>query len=150
MRGSVSVCMAKPADAVWAMVSDITRMGTWSPETVQAEWIEGATGPVVGARFKGKNKRGWLTWSTKVRVEECEPGKVFSFVTMSGKKDSTRWTYRFEPTDDGGCEVTESYQGIWEPKLGKLLFPERKRAPELERAMRETLERIKAAAEAPA
>ena len=147
MRGSASMHIARPAEVVWAMVCDITRMGTWSPETVAAEWIEGATGPAVGDRFKGKNKRGWLTWSTKVRVEECVPGKVFSFVTMAGKKDSTRWTYRFEPTDDGGCEVTESFEAIWEPAIGKLLFPERKRGPELERAMGETLERVKAAAE---
>lgn len=149
MQGSATVTIAAPAEWVWALVSDVTRMGEWSPETVKAVWLDDATGPEVGARFKGTNKAGWLRWSTKVRVDECEPGRSFVFTTTAGKRDSTRWSYRFEPNADGDCTVTESYEGIWEPAIGKLLFPPKRRAPQLQAGMERTLARLKAAAERP-
>ena len=66
--GEASVVIAASPDVVYGVVSDVTRMGEWSPETVACEWIEGATGPSVGARFKGTNKRGIARWSTKPKV----------------------------------------------------------------------------------
>ena len=49
MRDSVTVHMAAPPERVWDLVSDITKIGSYSPETFEAEWLEGATGPAVGA-----------------------------------------------------------------------------------------------------
>ncbi|MGZ6965640.1 MAG: SRPBCC family protein, partial [Acidimicrobiia bacterium] len=49
MRGSVTVHMAAPPQQVWELVSDVTQIGRYSPETFEAEWIDGATGPAVGA-----------------------------------------------------------------------------------------------------
>ena len=57
----------------------------WSPETYSATWIDGATGPEVGARFKGKNKRRLFKWTSTVRVTECEPGRTFEFVRGAGQ-----------------------------------------------------------------
>ena len=37
-----------PAEKLWAMVSDVTRMGEWSPENVGGNWLGGATGPKPG------------------------------------------------------------------------------------------------------
>ena len=45
MHDSVTVHMAAPPERVWDLVSDVTRIGSYSPETFEAEWIEGATGP---------------------------------------------------------------------------------------------------------
>jgi uncharacterized protein YndB with AHSA1/START domain len=42
-------------ETVFAMVSDLTRMGEWSPENQGGQWVKGATGPAVGAQFKGRN-----------------------------------------------------------------------------------------------
>ncbi len=39
-----------PAAIVGRVVSDITRIGEFSPEAFEAAWIDGADGPVVGAR----------------------------------------------------------------------------------------------------
>lgn len=91
------------------MVSDLPRMGEWSPENDGATWMKGATGPAVGARFKGKNRRGWRRWSTVGTVTECEPGKVFAFDVFAAGFNVARWTYRFEPTDRG-CKVEESWE----------------------------------------
>ena len=53
MRDSVTLQMAASPEAVWELVSDITNTGKFSPETFEAEWLGGADGPVVGARFRG-------------------------------------------------------------------------------------------------
>ena len=34
-------------------MSDVTKIGSYSPETFEAQWLDGATGPAVGARFRG-------------------------------------------------------------------------------------------------
>lgn len=45
--------MDAPAGTVWSVITDVTQIGRFSPETFEAEWFGGATGPVVGARFRG-------------------------------------------------------------------------------------------------
>jgi uncharacterized protein YndB with AHSA1/START domain len=148
MQGSAGTRIARPPAEVWAMVTDVGRMGEWSPETRTAAWVDGATGPAVDARFRGKNRRGPIRWTTTVQVTECEPGRVFAFVVLVGRREATRWTYRFEPADDGGCEVTESYEILWEPWYARLFTPERRRGPQLDEGIALTLARLKAAAEA--
>ena len=76
---SRSIDVAADPDAVWAMVSDLPRMGEFSPENVGGQWVDGATGPAVGARFRGTNRNGAKQWWTRVRVVACEPGRRFTF-----------------------------------------------------------------------
>jgi len=57
MQDSVTVTMAASPAQVWALVSDVTKIGRYSPETFEAEWLDGATGPAVGVRFRGHVKR---------------------------------------------------------------------------------------------
>jgi hypothetical protein len=102
--------IAAPADAVWALVSDLPRMGEWSPENTGGSWVKGATGPALGARFKGANANGKKTWSTDVRVIECEPGRTFAFDVSAVGLPVSRWHYAVEPgSDDGHCVVTETW-----------------------------------------
>jgi len=68
MTGEVSMHMDATPEEVWALVSDVTRMGSWSPETTACRWVGGASGPSVGARFRGTNKRGPLLWQTTCTV----------------------------------------------------------------------------------
>ena len=49
--------MDAPAQRVWELVSDVRNTGRFSPETFDAEWLDGATEPAVGARFRGHVKR---------------------------------------------------------------------------------------------
>ena len=53
---SVSIEIETPPERVYELVSDVTRMGDWSPECTSCSWTDGATGPAVGARFKARNK----------------------------------------------------------------------------------------------
>ena len=44
LRGEASLHMEAPAEKVWALVSDVTRIGEFSPETFEARWSRGSTG----------------------------------------------------------------------------------------------------------
>lgn len=149
--GSATIHIDAPPEKVYGVVTDVTRMGEWSPETVKGEWLDGATGPTVGARFKGTNRKGLVRWSTKPRVLVADEGREFAFVTESGGNDITKWSYRFEP-DDGGAKVTESFEMLNDVP-GIITFAEKHimrikdRKADLEKDMAKTLERIKAAVE---
>ncbi len=113
---SVNRTIAASPDAVWALVSDLPRMGEWSPENTGGHWAGGATGPAVDARFKGTNSNGKNSWSTLVKVTRCEPGRAFEFdVTAFGFSVAT-WSYAIEPCDTG-CVVTES----WTDRRGQVV-----------------------------
>jgi len=99
-----------PAEKVWGLVSDLPRMGEWSPENTGGKWTKGSTGPAVGATFTGSNRNGWRRWSTLVTVVDCDPAKVFEIAVTFGPTSLpvSNWRYEFEDTA-GGCRVTESW-----------------------------------------
>lgn len=104
----VRATIEAPADVLYALVSDVIRTGEWSPENVGGRWLDGAAGAVVGARFRGANRRGWRRWSTTCTVVAAEPGRTFAFdVRVAGIRTS-RWSYVFLP-GCAGTEVTESW-----------------------------------------
>jgi len=102
----ISRAIAASPDAVYAAITDITRMGEWSQECYACEWHEGFDGPAVGATFDGHNRSGDKEWTTQATIIEAEPGRSFVFqCAMFGFHYAT-WGYRIEPTDTG-CLVTE-------------------------------------------
>jgi hypothetical protein len=148
---SVSTTVPAAPEAAYALVSDVTRYGEWSPENVSGEWVGGATGPAVGAEFKGKNKRrfGWTTTSKVTKAD----GSVFEFET--GTKADTRWRYEVRPAAGGHSEVTETVEIVREPgaflrfltKLATGVSWDQRMA-DLENGMRTTLDGVRRAAEA--
>jgi hypothetical protein len=149
MQASVTVAMDAPAPKVWDLVADVRNTGKFSPETFEAEWLHGATGPALGATFRGHVKRneiGPVYW-TKCRVTACEPGREFGFEVLIGDRAVNNWHYLFTPVD-GGTEVTESFrmnEGLGTTLFG--LFGGQLRKRRNIRDMRKTLERIKAVVE---
>ena len=151
MQDSVTVHMAATPDEVWALVSDVTNTGRFSPETFEAEWLDGATGPAPGVRFRGhvrRNGRGPVYWTT-CSIVACEPGREFAFTVGEGNKAVNTWRYRFEPSGDG-TDVTESFQ-LKDTAALRLYWKVfgRWRGRTNHDGMRETLERIKAVVERP-
>lgn len=149
MKGSVTLQMKAPAQQIWELVGDVRNTGRFSPEVFEAEWLDGADGPALGARFRGHVKRneiGPVYWST-CRVTACEPGRVFGFAVLVGERGVNNWHYRFTPNEIG-TEVTESFW-IPVPTLLRVLTPlgflRRRRNV---RDMGKTLERIKDVVEA--
>jgi hypothetical protein len=142
-KGEVDVTVGAPPDVVYGFVSDVTRMGEWSPETTKCVWLDGATGPAVGVRFKGSNKRGFIAWSTKPTVVVADPGREFAFEVDT----DVRWTYRFEAEGEG-TRLTESFEMLrdlrWHYAFAeRWLMRVKDRHADLERAMAVTLGRIK-------
>ena len=41
MRDQVTVHMNASPDAIWTLVSDVTKIGRYSPETFEARWRRG-------------------------------------------------------------------------------------------------------------
>lgn len=120
--GEVHQHIDAPPEVVYDLVADVTRMGEWSPECTRGEWLNGATGPAVGARFKGSNRRGLARWSTRPRVVAAERGREFGFIAPDPLgRDFTKWTYRFEVTTSG-TEVFESFEMLRDVPLVAQLF----------------------------
>lgn len=113
-KGSVTVYIDAPPDQLYDMVSDVTRMGEWSPQTFECTWLDGATGPAVGARFQARNRRGRMTWKNEPQVVTADPGREFAFRRKAYGSDVV-WGYRFEASGDG-TEVTEWYDVIKPPR----------------------------------
>ncbi|MGO8870154.1 MAG: SRPBCC family protein [Acidimicrobiales bacterium] len=147
---SEEVVIDSTPDRIYDLVSDMPRMGEWSPECQRVEWLDGSNGPAVGATFVGHNEGGprkLMKWSRHGRVLSADPGREFAFVTEEGGRESTEWRYRFEPTD-GGTRVVESYEVKWIPLWARIIDVPTNRARELHDAMGHTLDQLKAAAEA--
>ena len=145
----VSVWMAAPPAEVWDLVSDVTRIGEFSPETFEAKWTRGSTGPEVGAYFAGHVKRNGVgpTYWSPCRVTACEVERVFEFSVGTDSVTANNWGYRLE-AQDGGTLVTEYFRLEPNPVMRAYwLALGRLRARTNRRGMRMTLERMKAVVE---
>ena len=144
--------VAAPADRVWELISDVTRMGEWSPENTGATWKGDLTGPVVGARFSGSNSNGKKRWSTDCTITESEPGREFGFRVRAAGLKIAHWSYRIESTATG-CHVTETWtdeRGGFAKFAGKFASGVADREAHNREGMVQTLAALAAAAERPA
>lgn len=144
----VSLHIDAPAERLYDLVADVTQMGRWSPECTGGRWRGGATGPAEGARFRGANRRGPMRWWTHCTVTKADRPRAFEFrVNESGMV----WGYRFEPQGEGTL-VTE-YRDHTRAVNPLVKFVQvsgligRDREALMVDGMRDTLERLKAAAE---
>jgi hypothetical protein len=100
-----SIVIARSAETLYDLVSDVTRMGEWSPVCTACWWDDGAAGR-VGAWFTGRNEGYGRTWETRSEVVAADRGREFAFIVGGAW---VRWGYTFEPVE-GGTRVTESWE----------------------------------------
>ena len=143
--GEVSIHVAAAPEEVWDLVTDVTRIGEFSPETFEARWTRGSTGPEVGATFKGHVKRNGIgpTYWSLCRVTKCVPLEEFEFYVGTAEIPVNNWGYVLEP-EAGGTRVTEYFRletalpfRLYWALLGHL------RGRTNQRGMRTTLQRMK-------
>jgi uncharacterized protein YndB with AHSA1/START domain len=136
------------ADRVWAAVSDVRRMSSWSPQVLRSATLGG---PVrLGTRFVNVNRQGWKHWPTTGTVVRFEPHTDFAFrIPLNG----TIWSFHLDEVD-GTTVVTqrrETPDGI-KPVSDMLVWAalggQRRFVPALLEGMAQTLERLKAELEA--
>lgn len=94
---SVAVLIEASPEKVWQFVSDITTPTHFSDEFKAAQWINGATGPSVGAHFEGTNGRGETQWTTTCIVTQYEEQKVFEYCVESVEVPVATWRYSVQP-----------------------------------------------------
>lgn len=141
---------------VWELVSDIQLMPRLSEELQSIEWLGGASGAAVGARFVGRSKHDALgEWATTSEVIECEPERVLAWAVEDPANPTAVWRFRLEPSA-GGTELSQWMQlgpgrsGLsyaidrMPDKEQKIVFV---RMREFEQNMTFTLEQIKKLAE---
>jgi hypothetical protein len=108
MHREASIEINASPEAVYDLVSDLPRMGEWSPENIGGEWQDGGSGQ-VGDRYIGHNRTSERAWSVPVMVTVAARGRCFAFVTRPDEGPYVRWTYRLEPRETG-TRVTE----VWD------------------------------------
>lgn len=113
---SDSIIVACSPEDLYDMVSDVTRMGEWSPVCTGCWWDGDDHG--VGAWFTGRNELPERTWETRSQVVAAVPGREFAFIVGG---DRTRWGYTFTPAE-GGTQVTEWWEFL---PAGQAMFDER-------------------------
>lgn len=106
--GEVSVTFPHPVERVWPVISDLARIGEWSPECRGVVWLDGASGPGPGARFVGRNRWGPVRWRTTCTVVRWEPGRALAYDARHVTGACTRWTFELTP-DGAGAVVTQRF-----------------------------------------
>ena len=140
---------------VWELVTDLARVGEWSPEYQGGAWHEGADGPAVGAWFKGRNKRGDREWESDSVVVESVAAQTFAWSVSSPDNPAATWRFDLQP-DGSGTQVRHHVRlGPGPSGLTARIAerPDREedivsaRCAEVRRNMQATLEGLKTAAE---
>jgi hemerythrin-like domain-containing protein len=113
--GTTSVVVDADIDAVWRVVTDVTRTGEWSHECVGCTWLGGATEAVPGARFRGRNRQRVFRWGRVCEVLSAEPHElVWRTVPTTLFPDSSEWSIRLV-AEDGGTRVEQAFRVLEAP-----------------------------------
>ncbi len=89
-------------ETAWDYVTDISLPTHVSAELQSAEWLDGAEGVAVGARFKGHNRNDFLgDWATVCEVVEVEPGRRWVWNVLTPGGVGATWAFEVEPASEG-------------------------------------------------
>jgi len=102
-----SIEISASPDVVYGLISDLTRMGEWSPEATGGTWSDGGSGQ-VGDWFAGNNKSGEREWTRDCEIVAADPGKDFTFVVGGVEHNRTWWSYELAPAGSG-TKLTERW-----------------------------------------
>jgi hypothetical protein len=102
----VEIVVDKDQGAMWDLVTDVARIGEFSPECVGAAWLGGSTaGP--GGRFEGHNEyQGGFKATVTCVVTEAHCPDVFEWIVLDPSELPERpgsiWRYELVPGDFPG------------------------------------------------
>ena len=114
---SGSIVVRATPEALYDLVSDVTRTGEWSPICTACWWDDGATAQ-PGAWFTGRNEVPGRTWETRSQVEVADRGREFAFLVGGSL---VRWSFCFAAVE-AGTQLTESWEFL---PAGLQLFADR-------------------------
>ena len=97
--------IAASPEAVYAALTDVTRMGEWSEECHACEWHDGVR-PCRRRDLRRPQPPRRARVDQQGKMIEADPGARSSFECSMFDFHFSTWGYRIEPTDDGS-RVTE-------------------------------------------
>jgi hypothetical protein len=154
-QGSAAIVIAASPEQLYDLVADVTTTGARSSECHACEWLPGrAPAGTVGARFRGRNRRGpVIRWSRVCEVVAADRPRRFAFRTVPeridlSRRDSTTWSYDFAPEPVGtrvvhSFEITQLPLAPFKLLYGRVMSHHRDMRP----SARETLELLRASVE---
>lgn len=140
-----------PLERVWQVVSDLRRMGEWSPECFAVRVWGGRMRE--GAWLTGVNRRKAVVWPTTSRIHRYDEGRAIGWTVL---ESGARWEYELAPGEHGGTRLDERREmprgATWLAHGFATLFlgGEARHDEEALAGMHTTLARMKEAAERPA
>jgi carbon monoxide dehydrogenase subunit G len=110
-RHTETITIDRPPADVYAIVSDVTRIGELSPVCKSGSWDDASQAGSTGAWFTGHNAIGDFTWDTRCKVVASDPDREFSFINFGadGEHELVRWGFTLAGTGDK-TEVAESWE----------------------------------------
>ena len=105
-RHRATITIERPPEAIYDLLVDVSRMGTWSPVCTGGRYDDDSR-----EWFTGTNAIGETTWETRCRVVAAQRGRAFTFVNHgpNGRHAMVRWGFLLQPARDGGTEVTQTW-----------------------------------------
>ena len=139
-----------PPARVWELVSDLPRMASWSPMVLRTVVLGG---PVrVGTQAINVNRRGLMVWPTRSTIVRFEPERELAFRVA---ENHMVWSFSLTPLEGGTrtrvVQRREPGEGITRLSrtfIGTVLGGQSDFTDDLRTGMRQTLDRLKAEAEA--
>ncbi|MFI7152657.1 SRPBCC family protein [Nonomuraea sp. NPDC050022] len=97
-------------EEMWELITDVSRIGEWSPECTGATWLDDGDGPAIGRRFEGRNRfPNGQTTSVTCEVTEVEPGRRFAWAALDGEGwRASLWSYDLTP-DSGQTIIKHTF-----------------------------------------
>ncbi len=122
--GHVDIVVDAPIDAVWNVVTDVTRVGEWSHECRRVEWLDGATDRVARGALSRHEQGGSLDVEPHQRsprrrrtahVRVANRARPSGFPTAASGGSSSSPSTR-------GTRITQSFQVIRAPAVLAALY----------------------------
>ncbi|MCE5289503.1 MAG: SRPBCC family protein [Nocardiaceae bacterium] len=145
-----SIDIDAPIERVWNLVSDVCLMSDWSPQVRSTRLRSGYDHIELGTQFTNLNSQDGLEWKTHGEIVRFTPLQELAFRI---EENWAVWSFSLDRNESGGSRLTQrrdAPEGISALSLqltetyfgGQEAFTRSLRA-----GMRQTLERIRAAAE---
>jgi hypothetical protein len=111
-----------PPAVIWPLVCDIQLPARYSSEFQGGQWLDGASGPALGARFLGRNHHDAVgDWETVSTICDYEPERMLGWAVGDPDRPAARWRFTLTPGADG-TRITQWMQiGPGESGLSALI-----------------------------
>jgi len=89
-----SISVSRPAEDVWAYLTDWSRYSDWDSLTASAEQVDGGE-PHLGTRFRWTGKVAWRRIPFDSEMTEWDPPRRMAYLATSGPgtiRGSSGWT----------------------------------------------------------